>query len=234
MGMKENAGSSGAGQGSPCAPGAPVQVLVVEDDDALRATLVQQLEAAKLGIAGAVATVAAARRALASRPSIALVDLCLPDGNGAEVIAEARALGVPALVLSAHGDDGSVFGALRAGASGYCLKVDGYERIAEAIRVVLGGGAAIAPGIARRMLDFFRGGAPAVAVAEVDRRAFDPGTLTERERELMELFAAGCTYAEVARILGVSINTVRHHVRGLYEKLHVNSKAEAVALLVRG
>lgn len=54
---------------------------------------------------------------------------------------------------------------------------------------------------------------------------------TPRERELMDLFASGCTYAEVARILGISINTVRHHVRGLYEKLHVNSKVEAVALI---
>ena len=50
----------------------------------------------------------------------------------------------------------------------------------------------------------------------------------------MELFAAGCTYAEVARLLQISINTVRHHVRSLYDKLHVSSKAEAVALMLRG
>ena len=237
MGKSDRGGKrSSSGHGAaPFACVGAVRVLVVEDDDAVRAMLVEKLEAAGFDAADAVATVASARRALASRPSVVCVDLELPDGSGVDVIDEARALGVPALVLSVHGDDASVFGALRAGASGYCLKSDGCGRIDEAIRVVLAGGAAIAPGIARRMLDFFRGaGAPPQPVAAAPGRdAFDPATLTDRERELMELFAAGCTYAEVAQIVDISINTVRHHVRGLYEKLHVNSKAEAVALLLR-
>ncbi len=206
----------------------PVRVLVVEDDPALRALLVQQLEAAAMAVV-AVGSVAHGRAALAAELSVALVDLGLPDGSGIDLITAAREVGVPALVLSALGDDASVFGALRAGASGYCLKADGHDRIAEAVKVVLDGGAAIAPGIARRMLDFFR--VPPVAPSRADP---DLASLTPRERELMELFAAGCTYAEVARLLQISINTVRHHVRSLYDKLHVSSKAEAVALMLRG
>jgi DNA-binding NarL/FixJ family response regulator len=128
-------------------------------------------------------------------------------------------------------DDDKVYQALSAGASGYLLKSDAAARVGEALGVLKEGGAPISPMIARRLLDDFRSrAAPRPAASEP---APAEAELTPREREIIELFAKGATYEDVARILSMSVNTVRHHVRGMYKKLHVCSKAEAVTTAFR-
>lgn len=199
-------------------PGAkPVRVLIVEDDTTMRDEVRRVLLASGFDVTDAVGTVHEGTLLL-GQADVVLVDLGLPDGHGNAVLAAAHTLGIPSLVLSALADDDAIFGALRAGALGYCLKVDGISGIHEALKLLLEGGAPISPRIARRVIESFR---------PTTRTPVDD--LTPRELEVLQYFVHGCTYVEVGRVLGVSVNTVRTFVRGIYDKLHVASKAEAVA-----
>lgn len=153
-------------------------------------------------------------------------DLELRDGSALPLIPIAVARGMSVLVLTIWDDDVRVYQALAAGAGGYLLKGDASAgRVAEAIGVLVDGGAPISPTIARRLLDDFRLRAPKAPAPTPD-----VALLTDREREIIELFAKGATYDEVASLLTLSVNTVRHHVRSMYRKLHVCSKTEAVTL----
>jgi DNA-binding NarL/FixJ family response regulator len=198
-------------------------VILVEDDELVRGAIASAMAGfPDMDLTGQTASARGARALLAESPvHLAIVDLNLTDGKAHGLIAEMTERAVQVLVLTVHHDDDSIFEALRAGAGGYLLKQESNHALGSALRLLRDGGAPISPRIARRLLDDFRApfrgrGDPAVA-------------LTPRERELVELFAKGLTYGEVADILGLSVNTVRSHVRNLYEKLQVTSKAEAVA-----
>jgi DNA-binding NarL/FixJ family response regulator len=198
------------------------KVLVLEDDPLVRAEVAARV-AAEPGfeLLGEAGTVAEARRLLAQGPALAVFDLHLPDGNALGIIGEARAAGVQVLVFTISADDQDVYRALAAGAGGYLLKSDATVGVGPALALLRDGGAPTSPRIARWLMDDFR----ARAGSEPDGQT---PALTPREREVLELFGSGATYAEVARALGMSVNTVREHVRHLYEKLHVASKTEAV------
>ena len=113
--------------------------------------------------------------------------------------------------------------ALEAGALGYLLKDGTAEYIGDSIMDMLAGGSPISPAIARHLLRRFRGDAPADGV-----RSDDVPRLSERESEVLRLIVKGFTYAEIADLLGVSSHTVTSHVRGIYRKLEVHSRSEAV------
>jgi DNA-binding NarL/FixJ family response regulator len=198
-------------------------VILVEDDEVVRREVALTMAGLPdMVLVGEATSVRAARALLAgSSVDLAVVDLNLTDGKAHALIAEATDRSVQVLVLTVHHDDDSIFEALRAGAAGYLLKQESHVALGSALRLLRDGGAPISPRIARRLLENFR--APSAA-------APDPAVgLTPRERELVGLFAKGITYSEVAGLLGLSVNTVRSHVRNLYEKLQVCSKAEAVA-----
>jgi DNA-binding NarL/FixJ family response regulator len=173
----------------------------------------------------------------AGTAAIGVFDLQLSDGSSIPLIRLAVERQMAILVLTVWDDDENVYQALAAGASGYLLKGDAAARVAESLTVLLDGGAPISPTIARRLLDDFRTrGASAPAASSAPSSALDSPDapdLTGREREIIELFAKGATYDEVARMLSMSVNTVRHHVRAMYRKLHVCSKAEAVTMAYR-
>jgi DNA-binding NarL/FixJ family response regulator len=209
-------------------------VLVVEDDPVFRRGVVRQIEAsARFTVAGEAADVVTARRELESgRASLAIFDLELRDGSALPLLPLAAERGISVLVLTMWDDDDRVYRALAAGASGYLLKGEASAgRVAEALAVLAEGGAPISPTIARRLLEDFRvRGAKTAPAPPSLAQVPDVSHLTDREREIIELFAKGATYEEVAGLLTVSVNTVRHHVRSMYRKLHVSSKAEAVTL----
>lgn len=197
-------------------------MIVVEDDEIVRREITSAILALPdMTVVGEAASVEAARALVAATAvDLAIVDLNLTDGKAHPFIAEARERGIQVLVLTVHDDDASVYEALRAGAGGYLLKQESHVALGSAMRLLRDGGAPISPRIARRLReDFQRTKTPPPTDAD----------LTPRERELVELFAKGITYGEVATLLGLSVNTIRSHVRNLYEKLHVCSKAEAVA-----
>jgi DNA-binding NarL/FixJ family response regulator len=203
-------------------------VLIVEDDMWIRREIAARVVAdPELEVVAEVSDLAGVRRFLEddSSASLALVDLELPDGNATEIIPLFRARSIAALVLTVWEDASSVYDAIAAGAGGYLLKSEALATVGEALKALRDGGAPISPKIARCLLDDLRLQRPP------EHREEQP--LTRREREVITLFAQGATYAEVARVLDMSVNTVRQHVRNIYDKLQVSSKAEAVMRALR-
>ncbi|MBS2014391.1 MAG: response regulator transcription factor [Deltaproteobacteria bacterium] len=220
----------------------PEAVVVIEDDPYVRRGIVAQIKRdPAFEVVAEAADVGAARAAIESgRASLGVFDLQLRDGTTHALIPLAVERGIAVLVLTVWDDDENVYNALAAGAGGYLLKGDASAgRVSEALHTLKDGGAPISPMIARRLLDDLRLRPARAAATEASSAAVAPSpsadlsSLTEREREIIELFAKGSTYDEVAAMLEMSVNTVRHHVRSMYRKLHVCSKAEAVTVAYR-
>ena len=159
-------------------------------------------------------------------PEVVLTDLGLPGMSGTEVVAHLRDLlpGVPILVLTVHDEDQHIFDALCAGACGYLLKDVEPARLLAAIREVHSGGAPMSPEIARKVLSMFQ--------KLATPRAGESG-LSTREVEVLNLLAEGDSYKTCADRLAVSIDTIRFHVRRIYDRLHVHSRSEAVSKAIR-
>ena len=211
------------------APSAAEIVLLVEDDrhtrDWLAAVLARQ--------PGAEAPVCfgTAGQALgwlkANKPDIVLIDLGLPDLPGTEVIryAATRWPDCDILVITMFGDEAHVVAALEAGASGYLLKDSSLDDICDHLQCMRQGGSPLTPRIARMLIRQQQRGlrplVPEPAMAPAD-------ALSQREHDVLTGIAKGFSYAEVAGALGLSTNTVRSHIKRIYQKLAVNSRSEAV------
>ncbi len=206
---------------------APLRVGLVEDDLQLR------VDFSRL-IAGAddmtcVGVFASAEDALAglrsANPDVVLMDINLPGMSGIECVRRLRIemSDVQIVMLTTFDDATSVFESLKAGAHGYVLKRAAVSELLVSIRDVAAGGAPMTGAIARRVIQYFgqRGPAPEVA------------TLTERERQVLVALSEGQQYKEIADSFGISINTTRKHIKAIYEKLHVNTRLEAVNKLGR-
>ena len=153
-------------------------------------------------------------------PDIALVDLRLPDGSGVEVLSRLTASpsDVLCVVTTVMGDDASIVAALAAGASGYILKEQPAERIARQLSQLAEGIPALSPSIARRIMKHFRHTGP-TSNEEVE--------LTEREREVLAFIGRGFRNIDVAKQIGVAEGTVASHLKSIYRKLGISSRAEA-------
>lgn len=208
------------------------RLLVVEDDAATLQGLRAALAATPGTQVSGCSTVAEARSAIDRlQPQIVLTDLGLPDGSGIEVIrhAVARGAACEVLVISIFGDDAHVVAAIEAGASGYLLKDSSLEQLADQLQHLRDGGSPLSPQIARTLIRRQRLQTAAAASPPVPLPT--PGErieLTERELEVLTFIAKGFSYQEGAQMLGVSANTVRTHVKRIYQKLAVNSRTQAV------
>lgn len=218
-------------------------VLIVEDDPQMRGFFAASvLGCSELVLAASVGTLTEARAWLddpAHPVDVLLTDLGLPDGSGLDVIRHAvrlRPLCEP-LVISMFGDDENVLASIEAGAVGYLHKDSTPADIAQTILDMKVGASPISPMIARRVLAKYRvlqasavAPVPAASAASGSRAApaVDRSLLSVREQEVLELFARGFSYAEIARLQRLSVHTVRTHVKNLYSKLAVHSKNEAV------
>jgi DNA-binding NarL/FixJ family response regulator len=198
-------------------------IAIIEDDDKIRHYLAEQIQlhidVVELRVFADAET---ALKALSVEPvEIALFDVNLPGMNGIDCIQRLKMLHprMQMMVLTVYDNADTIFNALKAGATGYLLKTTPAEKILEAIAEVQQGGSPISSQVARKVIDAF-------AVKEKTNEYFQE--LSRREQEMLEQLSKGYRYKEIADKLFVSIETVRTHVRNIYEKLQVNCRAEAL------
>jgi len=201
-------------------------VSIVEDDPSIRQILTDWVNRAEGFRCQSVH--GTAESALADlpgeKPSIVLVDINLPGQSGIECVRRLKPK-MPEtqfMMLTVYEDTGHIFDALKAGASGYLLKRTPCEELIAALKQVLDGGSPMTSYIARKVVQSFY-------QSPVERAGTEG--LSPREREVLELLARGYFYKEITETLGISMSTVNTHVRRVYEKLHVHSRAQAVAKL---
>lgn len=163
-------------------------------------------------------------------PDLVLMDIDMPQMNGIEAIAAGtiKYPHVKFLVLTVFDDDDKIFEAIQAGASGYLLKDDYPQQVADAISNAINfNGVPMSPAIARKTLQWMRNSA-VPALKEGGSMASE--ILSEREIEILKLMVEGLDYRKIAEALFISPLTVRTHTSKIYEKLHVNSKAQAIKM----
>jgi DNA-binding NarL/FixJ family response regulator len=155
-------------------------------------------------------------------PDVVLMDIGLPNISGIEGVRTVKSNfpDILALMFTVFDDDENIFDAIRAGASGYLLKKTPHDEIVQAIRDLYHGGAPMSASIARKVIQSFQA-APSTIVEDC--------RLTVRENEILYSLVDGLSYKRIADKYCVSISTIRTHICNIYSKLHVNSKAEAVA-----
>ena len=202
-----------------------IRVLLADDQSLVRAGFRMILRAeADLEVVGEAADgFAAVAEVEARRPDVVLMDVRMPELDGIEATARItqRWPDTKVLVLTTFDLDEVVYGALRAGASGFLLKDAPEERLVTAIRVVADGGSLFAPSVTRRLVEEFARRAPAAVPAAL-------GDLTARELEVLTLMARGLTNGEIAREIYVTENTVKTHVARVLMKLNLRDRVQAV------
>ena len=159
------------------------------------------------------------------KPDVVLMDINMPGMNGIEATRLIKSLSpnTKVLIQTAFDNDEHVFGSLKAGAEGYLLKSASPDKILKGIEDVYNGGAIMTPSIALRVMRFFQ------PIAKPS----NPYNLTNREKTVLELLSDGLSYKMIAARMEISYFTVNAHIRKIYEKLHVNSSAEAVSLALK-
>lgn len=172
----------------------------------------------------AVRRVDSVRGALAqirdNAPDVALIDLGLPDGSGIDVLRELRRVQPEALcvITTVMGDDANIVAALSVGANGYLLKEQPAERIIRQLSQLAEGMPALSPSIAQRLMEHFQHTGPA---------ANEDDALTVREKEVLAFISRGLRNSDVAKQLGMAEATVATHLKSIYRKLGISSRAEA-------
>lgn len=204
-----------------------IGTIVFEDNIAFRNDLESVLRASDeyLFIAAYGNATDAVTHVKESAPDVIIMDIEMPETDGIAGVRAIRAAGVrtPIIMLTAFDDSDSVFDAICAGASGYLLKSTPPEKIFAGIKEVLQGGAPMSPAIAAKTMQL---------LAAQNKRG-DGYKLTEKETNILRLLVAGNSYKLIAAELGVGRETVKTHIRNIYEKLEVHSSTEAVSKALR-
>lgn len=200
-----------------------IRTVLIEDAAPFAEALQEYIRFSGSGVecTGVFGTAEEALRVLPTDPpDVAVVDINLPGMDGIDLVTRLKEVcpSVLCLILTTYEDSIPIFNALKAGACGYLLKRAPADEIVNAIVQTHGGGSPMSPQIARRVVSFFHAQTPAPGLE----------ALSDREREVLQLLAEGSMYKEIASALGISMDTVRSHVRKIYEKLHVHSRMEAV------
>ncbi|WP_082104454.1 response regulator [Demequina soli] len=201
-----------------------IRLLIADDHPAFRRGLeLMVAEVDDITLVGAAATgIEAVELAASEHPDVILMDLRMPGLDGMEatrrIVRDAN--GCAVVVLTMFEDDDSVFAAMRAGARGYLLKGAEQDELERAVRAAAAGEAIFGPEIAARIVAHFATGAGSRVAAFPQ--------LTDRERQVLELIAAGKGNAAIAHDLMISLKTVRNHVSAIFAKLQVSDRAAAI------
>ena len=204
-----------------------IQIALIEDDVVVRnylAAFFLRQEDLHCGIAAASLEDFFVQAANVERLDVVLTDIGLPGKSGIEGIPEIRRRFPDAavIILSVYIDSDRIFKALCAGAVGYLQKDTAMEDILDCIRVISKGGAVMSPIIARKVVDYFG-----------PKRSFSE-LLTAKEQQVIVAMVDGLSYKMIAVRLGISLETVRQHIKNIYRKLQVNSKAEVIIKSLKG
>jgi DNA-binding NarL/FixJ family response regulator len=200
-----------------------IRVSIVEDNRGTRESLTELLErAGSLRFVGAHPNGEEALKQIpAEEPDVVLMDINLPHMNGIECVSrlKERLPKTQVLMLTTYEESDLIFDSLRKGASGYLLKNTTPKDLIQAIEQVHVGGAPMSMQIARKVVSHFQ---------QIKKPQSDMEQLTKREQEILALLAKGYLYKEIGDQLGITLSTVRSHLHTVYEKMHVQSRTEAV------
>jgi len=207
-----------------------IRVAIFEDNNSLRNGLYQLIDGSSgFECVGAYPDCSnILQHIVAIKPDVLLMDIGMPGISGIEAvqIVKDKHPGIKILMQTIFEDSEKIFQSVCAGASGYILKNTSPSRILEAIRETFEGGAPMSPSIASKVLKIVQD-----TSLSVQKNSFH---LSEREKEILACLVKGMSYKLIADNCFISIDTVRGHIRSIYEKLHVNSKSEAVVKAIRG
>lgn len=201
---------------------------IVEDDRDLREALGMMIQFTdQYELAGSFENAEIALKELSQLDVDAvLMDINLPGENGIFCVNKLKTISPKIMVLmcTSFEDDVKIFQSLEAGASGYILKTEGPAKIIGALDEMFLGGSPMSSSIARKVVASF---------SKMESQNKLTESLTSREKEILELLAKGQMNKEVAAVLEISVGTVRKHIQNIYEKLHVNTRVEAVNLFLK-
>lgn len=163
-----------------------------------------------------------------TKPDVVLMDIEMPGINGIEAVGMLREKypDLKILMQTIFEDSEKIFNSILAGASGYILKTTSPSRILDFIKETFEGGAPVSPSVATKVLK--------MVVQQSPSSKTDNFNLSEREKEILSCLVKGMSYKLIADACFISIDTVRGHIRSIYEKLHVHSKGEAIATAIKG
>lgn len=190
-----------------------MEILITEDEEFELAALMPNAETVETDIA-------------VMKPDVVLMDIDMPKVNGVEAVRRIRKANdkLPVIMLTVFEDNENIFNAICAGASGYILKRYATEEIPAAIRMVLAGGAPMTGSVARKVLQM---------VPQAKSSEQEKSNLSQKETAILQFLVNGYSYKMIAAELKISIDTVRFHIKKIYDKLHVHSATEAVSKAIK-
>ena len=204
-----------------------IRVLLYDDSEAVRSSVSELLNNTQgFLLVGAFADVMSVELQVEElKPDIVLMDINMPGKNGIEAtqLIKSTHPQIKGLIQTAFDNDEHVFGSLKAGAEGYLLKSASADKIIKAIDDVFNGGAIMTPSIALRVIQTF----------QPQAKQSLTHNLTNRETEVLQLLSEGLSYKMIATQMKISYFTVNAHIRKIYEKLQVNSSAEAISIALK-
>ena len=204
-----------------------IRVLLYDDSEAVRSSVSELLNNTQgFLLVGAFADVMSVELQVEElKPDIVLMDINMPGKNGIEAtqLIKSTHPQIKVLIQTAFDNDEHVFGSLKAGAEGYLLKSASADKIIKAIDDVFNGGAIMTPSIALRVIQTF----------QPQAKQSLTHNLTNRETEVLQLLSEGLSYKMIATQMNISYFTVNAHIRKIYEKLQVNSSAEAISIALK-
>lgn len=227
---------------TPCM--APMHLVIFEDNHNFRESLLQFFQwIPDIEVVGAFPDCDELPENIGKlRPDVILMDIDMPGMNGIEATGRVKEISpeTQVVMLTVSEEEDRIFQALRNGATGYLLKKTDPEEIAESVRSVCKGGSPMSPAIARKILQYFR---PITSENTTSKTLTPEKTsensdthstgLTPRECEILEGLVDGLSYKMIASRFYISPDTVKNHIQGIYRKLHVNSKGEAISLALK-
>ena len=200
------------------------RILIYDDNAALRMSMDALLsDEPEMEVVAAIPDAQSVIRDLKTwKPDVVLMDIDMPSVNGVEAVKLIRSVykDLPVIMLTIFDDNDNIFRAICAGASGYILKMYATEEVPAGIRNVLTGGAPMTGSVAKKVLTML----PQAKTHEQEKC-----NLTEKETAILQLLVNGYSYKMIAAEIRISIDTVRFHIKKIYDKLHVHSATEAVS-----